>query len=142
MVSKSYGMSLYLNLALLTNQLSCEMLALVQIGVSDAKLPYSILFVCLMTIIASSHLNYGTVGLIYTYTQFFAAIRLTDSSNSSRKQILTTLLKVAHDGMSCEIIKLMQNPMKKSPKPHEGKSLIMRQKFDKVAKIDKATKGE
>ncbi len=32
--------------------------------------------------------------------------------------------------------------MKKSPKPHDGKSLIIRQKFDNVAKIDKATKGE
>ncbi len=31
---------------------------------------------------------------------------------------------------------------KKSPKPHDGKSLITRQKFDNVAKIDKATKGE
>ncbi len=39
-------------------------------------------------------------------------------------------------------IKLMKTPMKKSPKPHDGKKLIIRQKFDKVAKIDKATKGE
>ncbi len=53
-----------------------------------------------------------------------------------------TLLKVSHDGMSCEIIKLMLIPRKKSLKPHDGKSLIIRQKFDNVEKIDKTTKGE
>ncbi len=55
---------------------------------------------------------------------------------------LPTLLKVSHDGMSCEITKLMLTPRKKSSKPHDGKSLIIRQKFDKSTKIDKATKGE
>ncbi len=34
------------------------------------------------------------------------------------------------------------NPDEKNLKPHDGKSLIIRQKFDKAAKIDKATKGE
>ncbi len=36
----------------------------------------------------------------------------------------------------------MKTPRKKSLKPHDGKSLIVRLKFDKAAKIDKATKGE
>ncbi len=73
-------MEIWYDEALLTNQLSCEMLALVQICVSDAKLPYSKLFVCLMTIIASCHLNNGTMALIGAYTQLFIVILLTDSS--------------------------------------------------------------
>ncbi len=36
----------------------------------------------------------------------------------------------------------MKIPRKKSSKPHDGKSLIRRQKFDKSTKVDKATKGE
>ncbi len=36
-----------------------------------------------------------------------------------------SLLKVPHDGMCCEITKLMLIPRKKSSKPHDGKSLII-----------------
>ncbi len=53
-----------------------------------------------------------------------------------------TLRKVSHDGMSCEITILMLTPRKKSWNAHDGKSLIIRQNFNKAAKIDKATKGE
>ncbi len=34
------------------------------------------------------------------------------------------------------------NPEEKSSKPHDGKSLIIWQKFEKSTKVDKATKGE